>query len=200
MDEFNILIAGVGGQGQVLASRLIGAAAMAAGLEVRAAETIGMAQRGGSVISNVRIGKRHLSPAVPDGQGDLIIGFELCETARNLEKLRPGGNVLLNDLSIMPVPAALGLEKYDAPAMRTAIRKRAGRMLVLDGMKLAEQAGSVRSCNVVLLGAAAGAGFLPIPKDLFLSAVTRSVPKKYRELNSQAFQLGYHAGRSYASK
>jgi indolepyruvate ferredoxin oxidoreductase beta subunit len=104
--KYDILIAGVGGQGLVLASRLIGAAAIGAGFFARTSETIGMSQRGGCVVSNVRIGDEFLSPSVPTGQADLIIGSELCETARNLAKLKPHGTRLLYRLeckNIIPI-------------------------------------------------------------------------------------------------
>lgn len=194
--KYDILITGVGGQGQVLASRLLGAAAIACGQSVRTGETIGMAQRGGCVVSNVRIGDEVRSPSVPDGQADLIIGFELCETVRSLKKLRPGGRVLLNSHIISPITVSLGMQQYDAAAMLDYIKSHVDTLLIIDGMQLALQAGSVKACNTVLLGAAAGAGFLPFPAQALADTISANVPAKYRELNSKAFE----AGRSFAQE
>lgn len=187
--DTEILIAGVGGQGQVLASRLLAQAAILAGRMVRTGETIGMSQRGGCVVSNVRIGDG-FGPAVPMGRADLLIGFEVCETARNLGRLRPGGAVILNTQVVHPVTVSLGLADYDEAAMRAAVKKYAGRVVPVDGMGLAAQAGSLRACNVVLLGAALGAGCLPFGAETMERAIAESVPEKFRAVNLRAFALG----------
>lgn len=187
---YDILISGVGGQGQVLASRLLGTAAIEAGLCARTGETIGMAQRGGSVVSNVRIGDETLSPAVPLHHADLLIGFELCEAARASKRLRRGGNVILNTQIINPVTVSLGLAQYDDGAMLAHIRKTAGKLLTLDAAALAKAAGSEKAANVVLLGAAGGAGFLPFPEEAVCRALAAALPEKYLELNLRAFQSG----------
>jgi indolepyruvate ferredoxin oxidoreductase, beta subunit len=186
----DILIAGVGGQGQVLASRLLGAAALDAGFCVRTSETIGMSQRGGCVTSSVRIGGDSLSSAVPTGQADLILGFEICETVRSLSRLREGGAVVVSTQVISPVAVSLGLAQYDPDKLLQFIKSRVKRLVVIDASKLAAEAGSVKATNVVLLGAACGAGFLPFDKDRFLAVVGNNVPQKFKALNKKAFTCG----------
>ena len=194
--KIDILIAGVGGQGQVLASRLIGAAAIAEGHFVRTGETIGMSQRGGCVMSHVRIGGESMSATVPYGYADLIIGFELCETVRGLKRLSPEGGLIVNTQVIKPVTVSLGREAYDVESMVTAIKNASKKLFMLDGYKLAGNAGSVKAVNAVLLGAAVGSGFLPIGKESFISAIRGMIPQKYLELNLMAFESGYE----YAQK
>lgn len=189
--KYDIIIAGVGGQGQVLASRLIGAAAIASGYPARTGENIGMAQRGGSVVSNVRIGDEEQSATVPSGQADLIIGFEICETARAMKKLKPGGRVILSDLVVKPVTVSLGMQAYDREKMLEYIKKNAESLTVLDAAELAIKAGSVKAANVVMLGAAAGSGAMPLEREAFYKALEMNLPAKYLELNKTAFELGY---------
>ena len=195
--KYDVIITGVGGQGQVLASRLIGAAAIEAGIPARTGETIGMAQRGGSVVSNVRIGEAGMSPMVPALTADLVIGFEICETARVLGRLKAGGKIVLNDHTVNPVPVSLGLQSYDRTEMFEAIEKTAGSLIVLDAEKFASEAGSVKAGNVVMLGAAAGAGFFPLTKENFQNALKKNLPSKYLSLNLKAFDIGFDYGREY---
>jgi indolepyruvate ferredoxin oxidoreductase beta subunit len=197
--NYDILIAGVGGQGLVLSSRLIGAAAIGAGLFARTSETIGMSQRGGCVVSNVRIGDEWQSPVVPAGEADLIIGSELCETVRNLAKLKPHGSVILNSLIVNPITVSLGMQEYHAEKMMDDIKSNVKNLLIIDAGKLAIEAGSVKAGNVVLLGAAAGAGYLPISVEQLVKAIDENVPPKYRELNKRAFEMGYQYAKSLSS-
>lgn len=187
----DILIAGVGGQGQVLASRLLGAAAIDAGFAARTSETIGMSQRGGSVTSNVRIDGGAFSSIIPTAQADIIIGFEICETVRNLSRLSENGGVVMSSKVISPVSVSLGLAKYDKEKMLQYIKDNVKKLVVIDAQKLALEAGSVKAANVVMLGAALGAGLLPFKKDRFLSVIGENVPKKFKELNIRAFEKGY---------
>lgn len=187
----DILISGVGGQGQVLASRLLGAAAIDGCFDVRTSETIGMSQRGGSVTSSVRIGGGVLSSAVPDGGADVILGFEICETVRNLKKLSNDGGIVLNAQVISPVSVSLGLAKYDSGKMTEYIKSKVKRLVTVDACALASAAGSVRAANVVMLGAACGAGFLPFEKEKFLSVICKNVPQKFKALNEKAFLSGF---------
>ena len=190
MMQSDILIAGVGGQGQVLASRLLGAAAIDAGFPARTSETIGMSQRGGCVTSNVRIGGDVMSSAVPRGQADLILGFELCETVRNLGRLKKDGAVVVSTQVISPVAVSLGLASYDSEKMLQYIKDNVKRLVVIDAQAVAAEAGSVRATNVVLLGAACGAGFLPFDSERFFAVVGQNVPQKFKSLNEKAFTLG----------
>ncbi|MFO7161257.1 MAG: indolepyruvate oxidoreductase subunit beta [[Clostridium] cellulosi] len=192
----DILIAGVGGQGQVLASRLLGAAAIDAGFDARTSETIGMSQRGGSVTSSVRVGGGVLSPLVPDSGADLILGFEICETVRNLKKLSKTGAVVLNTQVISPVSVSLGISKYDSDEMLDFIKSKVKRFVAVDACEMAIKAGSIKAANVVMLGAACGAGFLPFEKERFVSVIINNVPEKFKALNGTAFEYGYN----YAAK
>jgi len=187
-----ILIAGVGGQGQVLASRLMGTAAILEGYAVRTGETIGMAQRGGSVVSHVRIGGESRTATVPFGKADLMIGFELCETVRNIKRLSGSGRLVVNTQRINPVTVSLGAEVYDAAAMEDALRKAAGSLVMIDGYSLAREAGSVKAVNTVLLGAAAGSGYLPLSRESFVEAIKSIMPKRLHDLNISAFDRGFH--------
>ncbi|HOP72392.1 indolepyruvate oxidoreductase subunit beta [Thermoclostridium caenicola] len=190
----DVLIAGVGGQGQVLASRLIGAAAILEGYAVRTGETIGMSQRGGSVVSHVRIGGESLAATVPFGQADLLIGFELCEAVRNLKRLSKKGRLIVNTQRINPVTVSLGMEQYDAGAMEETLKRAAQDAIFLDGYSLAREAGSVKAVNVVLLGTAVGAGYLPLSRESFLQAIRDILPQKLHDLNFAAFDKGYELG------
>lgn len=192
----DVLIAGVGGQGQVLASRLLGYAAIDSGLSVRTSETIGMAQRGGCVTSSVRIGGGALSSAVPQGGADLIIGLEICETARNLGFLDENGGVVLNTQVINPVSVSLRQARYDKDKMLEYIKRGAKRFVAVDAQKLAKEAGSVKAVNVVMIAAACGAGLLPFDKERLRTVIVNNVSAKYRAINEKAFALGFDAGRS----
>lgn len=184
----NVILTGVGGQGTVLASRLISTAAMRAGLPVKAAETIGMAQRGGSVCSYVRVGGDAATPFVGRGGADLIIGFEPAEAVRMLPYLKPGGAVVANDRPIVPVSAMTGGPAYDLEGILTALRGRVDdeRLVLVDGEHAALDLGSSKVLNVVLLGAAARTGALGFSPDDVEAAVRALVPAKFLDLNLRA--------------
>ncbi|MGN1058899.1 MAG: indolepyruvate oxidoreductase subunit beta [Clostridia bacterium] len=186
--RYDILIAGVGGQGTILSSRLLAEAAQIENRFVRTGETIGMSQRGGSVVSHVRIDSRDVSPYIPLGSADLLIAFELAEAARSLNRLKPGGRLLVSTQRLDPVTVTLGGMTYDEPAIRAAL----SGALFIDGYALAEQAGSAKAVNVVLLGAALGAGMLPLSKSSVLTAIDHMVKEKFRELNYKALELGFN--------
>ena len=191
----DILIAGVGGQGTILASRILASAGILSGQFVRTGETIGMSQRGGCVVSHVRIGSEEKSSYLPMGGGGLLIGFELAEAARNIGKISRKGNGIINTQQIKPVPVSLGLQSYNTEEMKKYLARHMKQSLFLDGYHLAEEAGSVKSVNVVLIGAACGAGYLEFEKDILLEAVCQNVPQRFVQLNSDAFQLGYEFAR-----
>lgn len=190
----NCLLCGVGGQGVVLASRLIAFAAMEKGCFVRTTETIGMAQRGGSVVSHVRIGEEVHSPLIPEGAADVILAFEPGEAVRALPYLKEGGTVIADRKIVKPVTASLGGNDYRAEDMISWLEKKAGKLLVIDGDELCRKAGSAKVLNVVLLGAASQAGVLGITPDEMLDAVRKNVKEKYIELNERALMLGREAG------
>lgn len=182
----NIILCGVGGQGTVLASRLIAAAAMAKGLPIRTAETIGMAQRGGSVFSHIRIGEGVSSPLVARGEADLIIGFEPGEAVRMLPFLKRGGAVVVSDAPVMPVSAMIGKSTYKAEEMIQYLKENTGNLIVVDAGRAERELGSSRILNVVLLGAAVKSGELGLAREDIEEAIRRRVPAKYVEMNLAA--------------
>ena len=188
---YDILIAGVGGQGTILASRLLANAAMVADRFVRTGETIGMAQRGGSVVSHVRIDSREVSPYIPFGSADLLISFEYAEAARNANRLKPDGRMLVNTQRVYPTTVTSGGAIYYEEKMAPYI----DGALMVDGYHLAQRAGSVKSINVVLLGAALGAGLLPLTKDDMREAIRQSVRETFWELNFNALEMGCEYAR-----
>lgn len=191
----DILIAGVGGQGTVLASRLIAAAAMAQGAFVRTAETIGMAQRGGSVVSHVRITAEELSPLIPLAKADLIIAFEPAEAVRSLERLAPGGRCIVNTKPIYPISVTLQGASYPLAEIQSHIQKQAPDSFFLDASALAQKAGGEKALNIVLLGAAIGFGLLPISLEQMADTIAQTVPTRFQEMNQRALQAGFAAAQ-----
>lgn len=192
----NVILAGVGGQGAVLASKLLARAAMGRGLSVRTAETIGMAQRGGSVFSHVRVGERPgecpVSPLIGRGRADAIVAFEPAEAVRQLPFLRPGGVVVTSDAPVVPVSAATGGPAYDLPAIMSYLRASVGdRLFVVDAAAAETELGTAKALNVVLLGAAARAGALgPVTVDDLVAAVRAIVKPRFVDLDLRALGLG----------
>ena len=186
----NCVLCGVGGQGVVLASRLIAYAAMEQGDFVRTTETIGMAQRGGSVVSHVRAGEEVHSPLIPAGGADVILAFEPGEAVRCLPYLKEGGLVITNSRIVKPVTASLGGSSYSGGEMLDYLKKKAGQVIVVDGDEICRRAGSAKVLNVALLGAAAKSGALGISMDEMLEAVRKNVKEKYIALNEKALKLG----------
>lgn len=188
--KMDCLLAGVGGQGTVLASRLIAQMAMSKGFTAHTSETIGMAQRGGSVISQVRLGHAACAPAIPLGAADLIIGFEPAEALRNLAYLKADGALLVSRNPIRPVTSSLG-QGYALDEILAYLAQAAPRCVFIDGEALCREAGSGKVLNVVVLGAAAAEGLLPFSKDELLTTMLAHVPAKFVELNKQAFAVGF---------
>ena len=183
----NILLVGVGGQGILLASEILAETFMLAGYDVKKSEIHGMSQRGGSVVSHVRYGKEVFSPIVPEGEGDILFGFELMETYRSLPLLRGGGAVVANDLRILPPAVLMGQESYPE-GLAERIKAQYPDFLLLDGVKLASEAGNPRAANTVLLGAVARR--LDIAEEYWLKALEKMVPHKALDVNKKAFLLG----------
>jgi indolepyruvate ferredoxin oxidoreductase beta subunit len=182
----NVILCGVGGQGTVLASKLLAAAAMDRGLPVKTAETIGMAQRGGSVFSHVRMGEGAASPLIGRGRADLIIAFEPAEAVRQLPYLRPGGTVVVSDRPVVPVSATVGGPAYDLGAIMAYLRTTVPNLVVIDAQRAAEELGSTKCLNVVLLGAATRTGALGLTLDDVERAVRDLVPERFLDLNLRA--------------
>jgi indolepyruvate ferredoxin oxidoreductase beta subunit len=181
----NIVIAGVGGQGIVLASKIIAYAAAESYDDVRTGETIGMSQRGGSVVSFVRFGECD-SPYFAKGQADLLIAFELCEAVRNLSYLKPSGTAIVNNFCINPVTVSLGTAKYERKQMIDYIDWNVETQFI-DAQELAKAAGSEKCVNTVMLGAAAAWRELPISKGALERAIFKNVKEKFLDMNLKAF-------------
>ena len=185
----NIVLCGVGGQGTVLASKLIAAAAMEKGLRVMSAETIGMAQRGGNVFSNLRIGDSMHAPLLRSGQADVILGFEPGETVRMLHYLKPGGTVITNCRPVKPTTATLTGSSYDGTEMIAYLRENLApeKLLVVDGQAAIDHLGSPKILNMVLLGAAIRTGEIGLTEDDIKKAMDRLIKPAFMELNLKAF-------------
>ncbi len=187
----NCLLAGVGGQGTVLASKIIAQTAINQSYSAHTSETIGMAQRGGSVVSHVRLGKDTCAPAIPKGQANVIIGFEPAEAVRNLRYLHQDGTMLINRDPIMPVTASLGVGSYEVQTILDFAKQQAKRVILVDGQALCEKAGSAKVLNVIMLGVALKAGLLPFTKAEIMQTLEENLPPKFLALNRQAFDIGY---------
>ena len=191
----DILICGVGGQGTVLASKLIASAAMEEGCTVHSAETIGMAQRGGSVTSHVRIGEGVYSPLIPKGQADLMIAFEPAEAVRNMTYLKPGAAAVISSAPVMPVTAALSGSSYKPSDMINVLAGAGFDVTVIDGAAIVSELGSAKSLNVALLSAACETGKAGMTSEELVSVLGTSVKKEYLEQNMRAVRLGQSAAR-----
>ncbi|MGI5883448.1 MAG: indolepyruvate oxidoreductase subunit beta [Candidatus Spyradocola sp.] len=194
----NCILAGVGGQGTVLASKLIAQAGLTAGQQVRTAETIGMAQRGGCVVSHVRTGDVVLSPLVPLGQADILIGFEPAEAVRCLPYLKAEGTAVVCTKAVRPVTASLTGSTYDGSEMLDYLRKNVRHLVLVDGEAICEKAGSARVLNVALLGAALPA--LGIAQADMENTLRANVRPQYIEMNLKALRLGAEAERQANTK
>lgn len=181
----NIVLCGVGGQGTVLASKLIAAAAMKKDIEVMSAETIGMAQRGGSVFSHLRMGENIYSPMIAEKTADIILGFEPGETVRMLPFLKDNGHVIVSRRSIMPV-AALSDKEYSGDEMIEYLKKHVNNLLVVDTESACEEIGSPKVLNILLLGAAIHSGALGITEEEMKQAIRERLPEKLHEINFRA--------------
>lgn len=182
----NIILCGVGGQGTVLASKLLAAAAMAKDIPVKTAETIGMAQRGGSVTSHIRFGESAYSPLIPVGKADLIIAFEPAEAVRMLPYLKKDGAVIVNSRPVMPVTAALAGSDYRGGEMTEYLKKKVKNLTVVDTDKACAELGSSKVVNVLLLGAAINSGETGLTKEDIENAIKEKVAPKFHELNFKA--------------
>ena len=190
--NFNMVISGVGGQGNILTSQIIAKAAIKAGLEVRAIGTYGAAQRGGSVISHVRIGDFVRSPFVCTGEADVIMGFEIAEARRILKYLKKGGLAIVNTAEIYPVEVIMGLEKYPLKEdLLKPIEAVADRVIAFNATEIAKNAGSVLAVNIVMLGAIAATNILPFDKIILEKVLQENIPKRFIELNMMAYKLGF---------
>jgi indolepyruvate ferredoxin oxidoreductase beta subunit len=192
--EFNIVLAGVGGQGTLLAAEILGTAAVKDELNVRVSEIHGMSQRGGAVVSTVRIGDAVRAPTVIDGQADVLLGFEPLETLRNLKYASRKTLVIMNSEEIPPAGLAAKNLKYPClEEVKQKISRFTEKIIVVDAAQLAEEAGSSLAQNSVLVGALAAVASFPVKLESVVEALKQLVPAKHVEANVKAFQLGYGA-------
>ena len=183
----NLLISGVGGQGVILASYVLSQAAMAEGYDIKQSEVHGMSMRGGSVTSHLRFGDKVWSPLITPGTADILLSFESLEALRYVHWLRPGGLVVYNPLHVNPSPVAAGLAEYPAN-IDERIKAAWPRVQAVDANALAEEAGTLKAVNVVMLGAVSCS--LPFAAETFETIIRRVVPPKTVEANLKAFELG----------
>ncbi|MDD6478263.1 MAG: indolepyruvate oxidoreductase subunit beta [Oscillospiraceae bacterium] len=184
----NIMIVGVGGQGTLLASRILGNTVINEGFDVKVSEVHGMSQRGGSVVTYVKYGEAVYSPIVDKGSADVILAFELLEAYRALPYLKKGGKLIVNTQKIDPMPVITGAAEYPAD-IEKKLADNADTVLV-DALKLAEEAGSAKAVNVVLIGVMAKSS--DIPYENWVETIKTTVPPKFLEVNLKAFELGYN--------
>ena len=187
MQTKNIMIVGVGGQGSLLASKLLGRLLLTKGYDIKVSEVHGMSQRGGSVVTYVRFGDKVYSPIIDRGEADFIVSFELLEAARYTEYLRPEGRIITNTQQINPMPVIIGAAAY--PENLTQKMTDAGIAVdAINALALAEEAGSAKAVNLVLLGRLSK--YFDFSEDEWMDAIEKSVPAKFLELNKKAFLLG----------
>ena len=187
METKNIMIVGVGGQGSLLASKLLGRILLDQGYDVKVSEVHGMSQRGGSVVTYVRFGDQVCSPVIDKGEADFIVSFELLEAARYVNFLKPGGRVVVSDQQIDPMPVIIGAADYpEGLAERMSALNI--KVDIMDALSLAEQAGSSKAVNLVLMGRLSR--YFAFPEEAWQKAIDACVPEKFLELNRKAFALG----------
>ncbi|HHU73030.1 MAG TPA: indolepyruvate oxidoreductase subunit beta [Clostridiales bacterium] len=188
METKNIMIVGVGGQGTLLTSRILGGLAIQAGYDVKLSEVHGMAQRGGSVVTFVRYGEKVYEPIVEEGQADVLIAFEKLEALRYAHFLKKDGAIVINDQRIDPMPVVIGAAKYPENIIEDLGKKY--RVYQLDAMEEAKKLGNSRVFNVIVLGVAAQ--HMGFSKEDWLTVIENTVPPKTIEINKKAFELGYN--------
>ncbi len=185
----NIMIVGVGGQGTLLASRILGNVVIGEGYDVKVSEVHGMSQRGGSVVTYVKYGDKVYSPIIDKGGADVVLAFEMLEAYRAMPFVKKGGKMIANTQKISPMPVITGKMKYPENIEEKLADKI--NLQTVDALSLAEQAGNIKSVNVVLIGLLAKASEIPYEK--WVAAIERTVPPKFLDVNKKAFELGYNA-------
>ena len=186
----SVMIVGVGGQGTLLASRVLGSAMLSQGVDVKVSEVHGMSQRGGSVVTYVRYGDKVYSPIIAQGEADVLLAFEALEAARYLPWLKPEGTVVVNTQQMDPMPVVTGVAEYPEDILGK-VREQGVKVVALDALGMAEEAGSSKAVNVVLIGAMAKK--LDLPKEVWIDTIKETVPSKFIDMNLKAFELGYNA-------
>jgi len=195
-EEINIIICGVGGQGVVLVSELLGNAAVRGGVAVKGSEVLGMAQRGGSVFSNLRLGGDVIAPMTPEGKCDVLIAVEPSEALRNIQYIAKNSVVVLNTTTILPYTVYLGKSGYpEQEQIVSKLHEVTDRVITLDASGIAREAGSLQAANVVMLGALFGTGLMPVTEEIAKEAILSRFKAKVGEINIKAFDLGFEEVR-----
>lgn len=190
MDKLNIMIVGVGGQGTLLASRVLGTVALKTGHDVKVSEVHGMSQRGGSVVTYVKIGKKVYSPLIEKGEADIILAFEQLEAFRWADHLKKGGKLLMNIQRINPMPVIIGKAKYPESIL-DKLKAQLGSIGAIDALKIAKECGNIKAVNMVLIGLMAAS--TEIPRNVWLEAMQEVIPPKLLDVNLKAFEAGFAA-------
>lgn len=189
MSTKSILIVGVGGQGTLLASRILGKVMLSQGYDVKISEVHGMSQRGGSVVTYVRYGEKVASPIIERGEADIILSFEQLEAARYLPYLKKDGTIITNTQKMDPMPVVTGIAEYPENLVEK-LEKAGAKVVAFDALSTAEKAGSIKAVNVALIGRLAK--FYDIPCEIWEEVIKNTVAPKFVELNQKAFELGYN--------
>jgi indolepyruvate ferredoxin oxidoreductase beta subunit len=190
MSDLNIMIVGVGGQGTLLASRLLGNVAMKQGFDVKVSEVHGMSQRGGSVVTYVKMGEKVYSPIIEKGEADYLLAFETLEALRWIDYLKKGGTLVLNDQQIDPMPVITGKAKYPEKIIEGLRNGKVG-MVAIDALHIARECGNIKTVNIVLTGVLARTS--NIPREVWHEAMREVIPQKLLDVNLKAFDAGYDA-------
>ena len=190
MKTMSVMIVGVGGQGSLLASKLLGRLLVDEGYDVKVSEVHGMSQRGGSVVTYVRFGEKVYSPIIAEGEADIIISFEKLEAARYAGFLKKDGKIIVNTQQIDPMPVIIGAASYPEDVL-SELQDKGLTVEALDALSLANEAGSSKAVNIVLMGRAAK--YFDIPKEAWITAIENTVAPKFVEMNKKAIDLGYNS-------
>lgn len=190
MNNLNIMIVGVGGQGTLLTSRLLGNVALRSGYDVKVSEVHGMAQRGGSVVTYVKMGDKVYSPIVDKGEADIVLAFENLEALRWIDYLKKGGTLALNDQEINPMPVITGKTKYPEDIIGR-LKEGGIHLQSIPALQIAKECGNIKAVNVVMVGLLAKT--MDIPKDIWIKAMEEVIPSKLLDVNIKAFEAGYNS-------
>lgn len=184
----NIIVVGVGGQGTIFTSKLLTQCALAEGLSVKTSEVFGMAQRGGSVISEIRIGEEIISPMIPEKEVDLLISYEMIETARHMKRVKPSGTIVSNSSFIRPY--TVKKQQLDENKVEKYIKNNAPGLVAINGTKIAEDLGNIKVINTILIGACSSLDLLPFSKDTIENTIKAILPPPLIEVNLKALHEG----------
>ena len=188
MNKLNIMLVGVGGQGTLLASRVLGTVALKMGYDVKVSEVHGMSQRGGSVVTYVKMGEKIYSPLIEKGEADIILAFEELEAFRWMEYLKEGGRMIVNEQKINPMPVIIGKAKYPESIIEK-LKVKLGNVSSINALKIARESGNIKTVNMVLIGLMAAS--TEIARDVWFDSMKEVIPQKLLEVNLKAFEAGY---------